>query len=470
MILLTSLVILLSSAVVVSTLCWFKCQGQIWKQRTQIKQLEHLAYYDLLTETANRLKFNQEAPKMLEQARSQHRRVAFILIDVDGFKQINDNYGHQAGDYFLKKLASKLQDIVHDYVNTSLLARLGGDEFVLFLYGVEDARHIIEIVNEIYETLSVPLAVEEFDIPAHLSMGISLFPYDGLTVSGLLKAADLALYTAKENGKNTFCFHEKKMSTRFERAYEHQQTIKYFIETDDFTLKYQPIVDTKTSKLKGVEVLFGGNDVKYPDLKVEEMITIAEESDNIVELGTMILRRACFDYVERFPVEMKQGKFFISVNVSAKQLDDEKFVEKVVAIIKETKIEPQVLSLEITETAIIKNYKDVIAKMDELKKLGVGFCIDDFGKGYSSMSYLRKLAVNKLKIDKSFIDDISDKKSAEIVKTILAMAKTLGLQCVAEGVETVEQLEFLKLSKCDCVQGYLISKGLPIEQLPTLLG
>jgi EAL domain-containing protein (putative c-di-GMP-specific phosphodiesterase class I) len=272
-----------------------------------------------------------------------------------------------------------------------------------------------------------------------------------------MKAADLALYTAKENGKNTYFFHEHSMNTKFERQIEHQSTIRYFIETGDFKLHYQPIVETKTANVQGAEALFAGNKTKYPNLNIQEMMIAAEETGDIIELGEMILRKACEEFVQHIEPKLGKTPFTFAVNVSARQIEDEDFVDRVKAIVEQTKISPCKLGLEITETALITNYNRTIKKLEQLKAFGIKFSIDDFGKGYSSLSYLRRLSVHKLKIDSSFIEDINDKKSSEIVRTLVLMSKTLGLVSVAEGVETEEQYRFLKRIECDQIQGYLIS-------------
>lgn len=437
------------------------------------RELHKLAYYDVLTGLANRLHFGEIAPKILEKARTSDSHAAVFLIDLDGFKAVNDAHGHAIGDAFLKDLSQRLSKFVDDRSPSNddgIAARLGGDEFVLLFRDIGDAQEAAEIAKALFKAFEPLVVIEQTEIPANISVGISLYPFDGSTVSSLLKAADLALYTAKDAGKNTFYFHERRMSTKFERLYELQSTIKYFIETDDFSLRYQPIVDAKTQAVKSVEVLFAGNKLNYPNLNIQEMMTVAEQDVDIITLGEMILRKACQQYVEHLSHIITDDEFMMYVNVSATQLDDKHFVAMVTKVLEETGMSPHRLGLELTETVIMLNFKDAIIKIDTLKKLGVKFSIDDFGKGYSSMSYLRRLNVHKLKIDKSFIDNMRDKKALEIVKTIVMMAKTLGIVSVAEGVETAGQFKFLKSIDCDLIQGYIISPPVSIQDLVDLKG
>lgn len=441
---------------------------RLLKQRE--KELHDLAYYDPLTELSNRLRFNDYATKLVELANINKQRLGFLLVDVDGFKQVNDTYGHDIGDKFLKELARRMNEIVVEREalcedDCSFVARLGGDEFVIVIDRIRDAKEAEAIAERLFELTSVPAVVDNAVLDPSISVGISLYPYDGSTLSAALKAADLALYTAKENGKNKFFFHEHSMNTKFERQIEHEATIRYFIDTGDFKLHYQPIAETKSGIIQGAECLFAGNKLKYPNLNIQDLMITAEETGEIIELGEIILRRACEEFTQHIMTRLEKTCFLLSVNVSARQVEDEEFVERVKAIIKQTQIPPHMLGLEITETALITNYARTIKKLEQLKALGIKFSIDDFGKGYSSMSYLRRLSVHKIKIDASFIEDILDKKSSEIVRTLVLMSKTLGLVSVAEGVETEEQFRFLKRIECDQIQGYLISQPVPSDEL-----
>lgn len=425
-------------------------------------ELHSLAYFDSLTGLSNRLRFNEVATQIISSNTQDNGRVALMLVDVDSFKNVNDTHGHQVGDKFLKEVATRLQAIVSsrgaaNAKDLSFAARLGGDEFVILINKIHDAQEAAAITEKLFQAMAFPIVVGASVIQPSISVGISLYPYDGQNLSAVLKSADLALYTAKEKGKNTFYFHERSMNTKYERGLEYQAIIKYFVETGDFRMHYQPIVDTKYGEVRGAEALFGGNRLKYSSLNIEELVRTAEQTNEIVELGAMIMRRSCEDYVQYMKGKYQHREFVFSVNVSANQLEDPKFVDRVKTILEETGMPPNQLGLEITETALILNYIQTAKKLEQLKQLGIRISIDDFGKGYSSMSYLKKLAVHKLKIDRSFIEDITDKKSIEIVRTLIVMSKTLGLVCVAEGIETEAQYRFLKGLECDRAQGYLIS-------------
>ena len=301
-----------------------------------------------------------------------------------------------------------------------------------------------------------------------ISIGISIYPYDGQSISSLLRSADLALYAAKDKGKNTFFFHDTSMNQRFDELFELQSVIRYLLETKDFDLLYQPIVDVESGKVSGVEVLLGGNKVKYPRLSIQNLIVLAEDNGSINELGALILEKACNEYVKELQA-IVPSYFGMSVNVSVRQLEDPAFVSTVANIIHSTGMPPENLILEITETAMATHFQEVTQKLHKLADIGVRIAIDDFGKGYSSMSHLRQLHTHKLKIDKSLVDDIVNDKGKEIIRTIVLMCRALNLRCVAEGVETDATFRVLREIGCCEAQGYLISPSLMLPDFKRYL-
>lgn len=442
----------------------------ITERKEAEETIYHLAYYDTLTGLPNRLFFNDHSKIVLERTREQKGRFAYLLVDLDNFKAVNDTYGHHVGDALLKEVAVKLSDVIDARCNDRtgcgcFTSRLGGDEFVMILEHLQDAKDAAATAELILAAFKDPIVAGPHELPVSLSIGIGLYPYDATSVSTLLKASDLALYAAKEKGKNTFFFHEASLNTKFEQEFEYQTTIRYFIETGDFNLVYQPIVDTRTGEICSAEVLFAGNKTKYPNLDVQAMIMVAEDTGLIISLGDAILRRACEEF-NKYLVKSAPPHFQIAVNVSMRQLDDPDFVSKIFEAIDDTKMDSTRLALEITETAFATRNREISTKIDRLRAAGVLFAIDDFGRGYSSMSYLRTLTAHKLKIDQSFITDlVSDKRTVEIVRTISLMSQTLGLVCIAEGVETADQYKILREIGVDRLQGYLISPPLDVQSM-----
>lgn len=432
-----------------------------------------LAYYDTLTALPNRLHFNQVSTDALDRARKGKYRFAIFLLDLDNFKAINDTYGHHVGDALLKEVAIKLDNVIGMRCESEeqckcFCARLGGDEFVLVIEHIQDIKDAAMVADWLYTMFQSPIQVGPHDLKVSVTTGISIYPYDGTTVSSLLRSADLALYTAKDKGKNTYLFHETEMNERFEQLFEHNNVLKYMLDTNDFDLMYQPTVDISTGKVTGVEALLAGNKQKYPRLDIQSLIILAEENGMIVDLGIRILEKACRDYV--LNISQHAGpKFGMAVNVSVRQLEDPQFVAKVATVIHDTGMPPDHLILEITETAMATRFYDVTKKLRKLSDIGVRFAIDDFGKGYASMSHLRQLHAHKLKIDKSLVDDVNNSKGKEIVRTIILMSHALKLTCVAEGVETDDVFRTLREMDCDEVQGYLISPSLMMADLKRYL-
>ena len=442
----------------------------------EIKELEWLAYYDTLTQLPNRLNFKKRLSKLIDRPKESRKRIACILIDVDDFKRINDTLGHVGGDDFLIDIGKRLQQTVDFYCKhhskpmnpcQCFVARLGGDEFVMVLDNAQDSKEIIQSLDYLYKLLEPPFTVEGRDVFPSMSSGVSLYPYDGTSISALLKSADLALYAAKDAGKKRYYFHESSMNTRVEECIQLEQYLLYFIDTGDFDIDFQPQVDINTGKVVGGEALFRGNKKTQPNLNLGNLISVAEETGLIVPLGKKILERACMEC--KLCMDSGREDINISVNASMRQLEEHDFVPMVLDILDKTELPPERLTIEITETIFMQNFSDNVKKLEQLAEKGIQVVLDDFGTGYSSMGYIRRLPISGLKLDIQFISNLDHEKDAEISKAIILMAKTLGLTAVAEGVETKEQVDILRSFGCDKIQGYYYSKPLTPQDFCNIL-
>lgn len=428
-----------------------------------------LAYYDSLTGLPNRAHFIEKAKTIVDGARERKNHCAFFLIDVDGFKRINDSLGHAFGDKVLRYIADLFSECIrHTCEDTgdcgrSFCARLGGDEFIITIENIADEAEAHMLASKILEHFQGPVEVDNRRINLSVCIGVSMYPQDGTGVSRLLKAADLALYAAKENGKNQYFFHTESITTRFEEFYKYEHIIEYFIETEDFDIHFQPIYDIRKKRPIGTEALFRANTDRFGPLDLGFLIEVAEETGLIVPLGAAIFKRAC----EKCASCALMGEDrVISINVSVRQLEDHDFVEMCCTTMRLAGVEPKNVAIEVTESLVMKESLDVIQKLSLMQNIGVHIFIDDFGKGYSSMTYLRHLPADKLKIDMEFIRDIEDDPTAvEIIRGINNLAHSLDLVTCAEGVETQEQLKILTKLGVDQIQGYYIGKPMSFEDL-----
>lgn len=444
----------------------------ITKQIEDEETIYHLAYYDTLTGLPNRFHFNERAQDIVETAAANNTQFAVFIIDVDNFKRINDTLGHHVGDQLLQQFAVRLGNAVSQscsskYCGHNFAARLGGDEFVVLVENVLDITHAQHVAETIYDQFDAPLLLDHQNYFVKLSLGIGMYPHDGNDISSLLKSADLALYAAKNRGKNQYFFHEASMSSRLEQIVYYEKAIKYFITSQDFDLAIQPIMCCSTHKIVGGEILFRGNSTKFKDINLQKLITIAEDSGDIVALGKQILYNSCkrgISCIEADPT------IVLSVNCSIRELEDFDFVNDFKRTLEITQFPAKNIAIEATESVFMSKFKQNVNKLKQIKKLGVGISIDDFGKGYSSMSYLRYLPANKLKIDREFITDIeTDTKSQEIIKGITLMGQTLDMKICVEGVENRQQLDLLKQSGVDQIQGYFLGPPTTFDNFKQLL-
>lgn len=420
------------------------------------------AHYDALTELPNRCYFKSLLDSSLKQAQIEQHKCAVLFLDLDQFKLINDSLGHNVGDQLLKLVANRIASLCME----GTLGRLGGDEFVILLSELKQPEEASLIAEKIIHAFAMPFYIEENEVFITPTLGISIFPDDGEDQETLLKQADTAMYYAKELGRNNYQFFTRKLDDKIQEKLALGNHLRRALEREELSLHYQPQVDIRTGRIKGLEVLLRWNSSIQGSVSPAVFIPIAEETGLIVPIGAWVLRCACDQNLKW--QEMGYPPQSISVNISARQFREPMFIESIAEVLKETGLDPQWLEIEITESIAMENVESSIKQLKRLKELGVTIAIDDFGTGYSSLNYLRKLPIDTLKIDQSFVQDIGrDENGEAIVIAIIQLAHNLHLTVIAEGVETEGQLDFLKYKNCDEIQGYFYSKPRPpveIEQ------
>jgi diguanylate cyclase (GGDEF)-like protein/PAS domain S-box-containing protein len=450
----------------------------ITKRKKAEAKIRFLAYYDVLTGLPNRQLFKEHADRAIFTAQRNGTKVAVIFLDLDNFKRINDTLGHNAGDKLLKKISKNLMvgirasDIVArteaGKQSMTSLSRLGGDEFTILLTGLSDMEHAAVVAKRIIECAGLPVKIDGQELYVTGSAGIAVYPDDGEDIDTLLKNADAAMYYAKGAGRNNFQFYAKHMNASTLARLNMEAKLKKALEQNELVLYYQPQVEIRTDRIVGLEALIRW---KHPEMGLvspAEFIPIAEETGLIVPIGEWVLKTACAQVL----VWHRAGfiPLRIGVNVSGRQFRQQDLVKSVKQILDTTCLDPQYLELELTESIIMHDVEEAIATLCKLKEIGLKLSVDDFGTGYSSMNYLKRFPLDTLKIDRSFVKDITtDPNDAAITKATIALAKSLDLTTTAEGVETEEQLTFLREQGCDQVQGYLISRPVPAEKVEKLL-
>ncbi len=436
-----------------------------------------LAYFDTLTGLPNRTLFKDRLNQSMQRARRDGKAVGVIFLDLDRFKNINDTLGHHAGDLLLKAVAERISGCLRssDAIGRPgaaephpVLSRLGGDEFSIIVEQIDSIHDINKITMRLIEDLSHDFVVEGHEVFVTASAGVSLFPHDSEDAESLLKNADIAMYYAKEHGRNNVQFYNHAMNAKAYERLVMENSLRKALERKEFLLYYQPVVELHTGSVKSVEALIRWH---HPDLGMvspAEFIPMAEETGLIIPIGDWVLRTACTQGVEWRKLGIPPVR--IGVNLSAHQLRKKDILETVQAILDETGFDPHFLELEVTESAVMQNPEAAACTLSSFKAMGIRIAIDDFGTGYSSLGYLKRFPVDVLKIDRSFVKDIStDSGDAAITMAIIAMAEQLKLKTIAEGVETKEQFVFLRNKACDGVQGYLIGPPAPTEKVVPFL-
>ncbi len=447
-------------------------QRDITCRRNVEEQTRFLAYYDGLTGLPNRTFYKELLSRALTLAQRYRRNMATLFVDLDGFKRINDTLGHDAGDQLLQEVAARLMQGVRksDYVARAeeeeaqdAVSRLGGDEFIVLLNELSRIEDAAIAANRILADLSQPFMLGGQEVFITASIGISLFPTDGADADALLKAADIAMYHAKNQGKNNFQFYAQSMNDATLERLNLENELHRAIERKEFLLYYQPKLDARSRNLVGIEALIRWEHPGKGMISPAEFIPLAEESGMIVRIGEWVLSAACRQ--NKAWRAMGLPSFNISANLSNRQFGDKGLIETVTRILKDSEMDPSHLELEITESTIMQSPERSIATLRRFKEMGIRISIDDFGTGYSSLNYLRRIPLDSLKIDRSFVMNINTSQDdAAIVRAIIAMAHSLKLRVIAEGVEKEEQFAFLRELGCDEVQGYLFSKPLPAEE------
>jgi len=429
-------------------------------------QIEHNAYYDQLTDLPNRLLFNDRLNLAVTQAGRKSRRLGIMLIDLDDFKKVNDTLGHAAGDLLLKDAGRRLLEVIRA---GDTLARTGGDEFTLLLPDIQKPDDVTEVAGRVLQSFRRGFYIDGNAVYVTPSMGISLFPDDGTDAKTLLKCVDLALLQAKEKDKNTYQFFTSDLNERAVRRLTLENVLREALSSNWLHVHYQPIVELATGKVVSSEALVRLKDPVRGLIPPVQFISLAEETGLIYPLGEWVFRTACRQ--NRTWNDGVRGEGLrVAINLSAKQFLQPDLLDRLKVIFRETQIDPHLVTVEITENSIIKNIDASIGILNQLKNLGVNISIDDFGTGYSSLTYLKKLPIDILKIDQSFVQDLlEDPNDASIVNAIISMAHSLNLKVVAEGVENEGQLEALKEQGCNYGQGFLFSRPVAVEEFLPLL-
>lgn len=428
-------------------------------------ELENLAFYDPLTNLPNRRFFRDHLQYVLAAANHEENRIAILMLDLDNFKKVNDTLGHDAGDELLTALSERLRGLV---AQKDVVSRMGGDEFMILLRDVDIRSSIQRIADRILQAVRRPVTIRGHDIEVTASIGVATYPEDALSAEELMRNADLALYLSKESGRNRLSFFSRKLETLVKEKMFLERKLRDAIKSNALTFHVQPQWCLKSGRLVSAEVLMRWFDEEEGPIGPDRFIPVAEEAGLILEMGDWLID-AVFSAISANKKQLETlGIQSIAINLSARQFFSSKLAVTIDQALKTYNIEPSMIELELTESAVMEDSELAIKVMERLKLIGCRMSIDDFGTGYSSLSYLKKFPIDAVKIDRSFISDIpADQNDVEISSAIIAMGHKLGLEVVAEGVETQEQMEFLIAQNCNIAQGYLISKPITFEQLFT---
>ncbi|HJV95014.1 MAG TPA: EAL domain-containing protein, partial [Albitalea sp.] len=437
----------------------------ITERKLAERRLSYLAHNDHLTGLPNRMQFIEHLEQAIAEADHNERLVGIVFLDLDRFKYINDSLGHQAGDMLLQELAVRLNGAVR---RGDTVARFSGDEFALVLADMAHVDDATRVAQKILDVFKQPFRLSGHELFLTASLGITLYPFDDRDAPGLLRNADVAMYRAKESGRNSYQFYVAEMTAKVTERLSLENDLRSALERGELLLHYQPIADCKTGRLFGMEALLRWNHPSRGLISPLQFIPLAEETGLIVPIGEWVLRAAC----EQCKAWHKLGypSLNVAVNLSARQFHRHDLAASIYNILQATGLNPASLTLELTESLIMQQADASIAALRELKARDMRLSVDDFGTGYSSLSYLKRFPIDTLKIDKSFVRDIpGDADDAAIAGAVITMAHSLGLKVVAEGVETAEQLRFLHEHGCDTMQGYYFSRPLPAGQFEALL-
>jgi len=433
--------------------------------RENEQRLEHLAFYDPLTNLPNRVLFQDRLQQVISRAVRNQEMAAIMFLDLDRFKSINDTLGHKAGDELLIEVGERLANCVR---SSDTVARLGGDEFTVIVPDVTDVHHISSVAQKIIEAVAIPFTLEGQEVFVTTSIGISVYPMGGKTVEALTKSADIAMYHAKSQGRNNFQFFRDAAHADTSALFALENHLRRALERNELEVHYQPQVDIETGRITGMEALLRWHHPKEGDIPPSKFIPLAEETGLIHAIGEWVLRQACAQ--NKAWQDAGYPPMRMAVNLSVRQLKQKNLAEKVAEILDDTGLDPNWLELELTESVVMQNAEEAVGLLNQLKSIGVWLSIDDFGTGYSSLSYLKRFPIDTVKIDKSFIHDVdTNEDDAAISQAIIALANSLRLKVIAEGVENTEQLHFLREHQCCDAQGYFFSRPLPPGAISALM-
>lgn len=427
------------------------------------KKIEFMAFYDELTDLPNRNFFYNRLNEAIEEAQKNKEKIAIHFMDLDYFKQINDTLGYSFGDKLLQACSNRLKKLLNESI---FIARMGGDEFLILQRGIKNSNQATDLAKLVIEIFKEPIKIDDFELFTSVSVGISLFPDNGLNGNDLIKHADAAMYVIKDQQRNHYKLFESSISENFKEMLTLETELRKALKEGQLELYYQPQKNIVTENIIGLEALLRWKHPEKGYISPSTFIPIAEKTGIIFEIGSWVLKEACRQNKEW----QNEGydPLVVSVNLSAKQFHQQDLVFEVQSVLRETGLDARYLELEITESMAMSNEEYIIYTLQGLRDLGVSVSIDDFGTGYSSLMYLSRFPVSKLKIDRVFIHE-NHKQNEAIVKSIIHMSHSLNLKVIAEGVETIEQLQFLKEEQCDEVQGFYFSKPLPPAKLTQIL-
>jgi diguanylate cyclase (GGDEF)-like protein/PAS domain S-box-containing protein len=450
-----------SQIIIQNRLVFITTARDITDRKDAEQRINYMASHDSLTKLPNRTLLQDRIQQTLAHNKRRNQRAAVIFIDLDKFKVINDTLGHDVGDGLLQQASERL---VAGVRSEDTVARQGGDEFIILLTAIGQPEDAGTIAHKIIESMTMPFVVKGKELHIGASVGIAIYPDDGEDMESLLKNSDIAMYHAKESGRGNYQFFSPQMNEKAAEKQSLNGDLRYATERNELFLVYQPVVDMVTGHMVGMEVLLRWQHPELGLISPVKFIPLAEESGLILPIGEWVFRSAC----KQMKAWQTQGYEVprLAINLSAKQFRQKSLADTIERILKETGVESRFIGLEVTESMLLQNIEEVVATLLRLSNMGLEISIDDFGTGYSSLSYLKRLPINKIKIDKTFIDDVATHQDdAQIVIAIIAMAHGLSMKVVTEGVETNAQLEFLRKHKCEQYQGYLYSKPLPASEI-----
>ncbi|MFT5207055.1 MAG: diguanylate cyclase (GGDEF)-like protein/PAS domain S-box-containing protein [Candidatus Omnitrophota bacterium] len=429
------------------------------------KKLDYVVYHDSLTGLPNRMLFLDRLGQAVIAANHDHEQLAVLAIDVDHFKRINDTLGHSSGDKLLQSMAGRISEVLYD---TDTVTRDGGDEFLVLITGLKRPAQALAVADKVFNVFQKAFFIDEHELFMTCSIGISIYPTDGFDIDSLLKNADTAMNRAKDQGRNNYQLYTPTMNDKALRKLKLENQLRHALEREELRIHYQPQVSIKTNHIIGMEALLRWNHPELGNISPAEFIPLAEDSGLIVPIGEWVLTKVCAQVKEW--EEMGLLNIRVCVNMSARQFRQKNFAECVIAIIRESHIDSESIEFELTEGTIMKDWEETIAAMNQIKAHGMRISIDDFGTGYSSLSRLKKLPLDAIKIDQSFVRDIPDDlDDSAIAEAIISMGNSMNLEVIAEGVESEAQLSFLRDKGCGIMQGFLFSRAIPPIDMTKLL-